>query len=363
MSDIKSASVFGKNKKVNLSYYDKGGTRYRFSTGMSDTKRNRQVTERDKFRLAQEHYEKNCPSTAKTLYKELALEALRTTSKTRSKEAQNDYEALLEKNILPFLGNMEIGMIRATDIEKCADLLVDANYSQSRIDKNWGVLRMTFQYFFKAGFIEVSPVERADKPKSIREKTDSSCKFYPPSDVVRIVSGATGWFKHYLMTVFQTGIRTSEGLALQWDNIDFEQRKITIKYSVLKGKLKSTKTGIVRVIEMSQVLYDSLQIHYENRLDSPFVFPSPKTLKAFVGTNSLVRSHLKPLLKRLGIEYRTLYATRHSFATNLITTGVPINQVQRLLGHTQITTTMNYVKNGLADSDEIRSKLDKMYSA
>ncbi len=115
---------------------------------------------------------------------------------------------------------------------------------------------------------------------------------------------------------------------------------------------------------MSQVLYDDLQEHYKNRLDSEFVFPSPKTLQPFVGTNNLVRNYFKPLLKRLGIEYRTLYATRHSFGSNLINSGAPISYVQNALGHSTPRMTLEkYVKGGRFDSKEVLPILDRMYAS
>ena len=69
-----------------------------------------------------------------------------------------------------------------------------------------------------------------------------------------------------------------------------------------------------------------------------------------------VKTYLKPLLERLNITYKTLYATRHSFASSVVENNMPITLAQKYLGHTKLSTTMDYyVKNGLIDIAKIDS--------
>ena len=163
------------------------------------------------------------------------------------------------------------------------------------------------------------------------------------------------------MTMFYSLMRTSEGLALQWKYIDFETRKLTIAHSVKKCKLKDTKTSKIRTVDIPDVLHEALLEHYETRLSDIFVFPSYKTLQPYHGSASLIKNHLKPLLKKLNIEYKTLYSTRHSGASALANANVSLVFIQKMLGHSRISTTDAYIRNSLIDSSEMSASLNAMY--
>ncbi|MFN2269171.1 MAG: site-specific integrase, partial [Desulfonatronovibrio sp.] len=69
-----------------------------------------------------------------------------------------------------------------------------------------------------------------------------------------------------------------------------------------------------------------------------FVFPSPKTGKPFVS----IFNSWNQARKRAGLEDVRIHDLRHSFASFLVNGGRSIYEVGRLLGHTQIKTTMRY---------------------
>ena len=73
-----------------------------------------------------------------------------------------------------------------------------------------------------------------------------------------------------------------------------------------------------------------------------FVFPSPKGKS--IDDRMLQRRILKPVLKKLGLEDRDLYAARHSFGTRAVQQGMSLTDVAYLMGHTTVETAMrNYV--------------------
>ena len=364
MITVKSVRVFQKNGKLYLDYYLTSGERVRTSTGMLDTKHNRLVVEKGKFSLAQEHYEKNRSADVQTLFKDIALEALQSSAEHREPDTQFDYENLLKSSLLPAFGNKKIGDILPKDIEVWKKKVIQTGISKSRFHKHWSTLSMIMKYLHRNRMITENPLTFVDRnSKAFKAQKDSSRKYYTDKEVFAILNGAQGWFRAFVHVLFLTGMRTSEGLALSWEDIDFEAKKITIRHSVKKGIIKGTKTGIVRQVDMSTTLYNELLIHYDKRISDTYLFPSSKTMKPYHGTNSVVRNNFKPLLKDLGIEYKTLYASRHSYASNLILKNAPLSYVQSALGHTKLSTTMVYVKNGLIDGDEMRPILDSMYSA
>lgn len=367
---IKSVRVFVKNFKLNLDYYLEDGKRYRFSTGIKDTALNKKRLEREKEELAQAHYDKIRPSDAKTLFNDLALEALRSTASNRQEDTQLDYEGIFHRSLAPFFKDKTIGEIKPMHIIKWKDLTIQKGISKSRFHKHWTTLGMIFKYCYINEMIEKNPMELVDRNSKLFSKPtsrSSADKYYTQEEVMQMLEHSEGWFKALLYTMFLTGMRVGEALGLQWKCIDMENRTITIAYSVKKSKLKSTKTSTIRVVNIATPLYEILKIHYQNRLSDVYVFPSSKPSKdnqhlPYHGSNSVVRNHLKPLLKKLNIPYRTLQATRHSFASNLVLSNTPLTYIQKMLGHSKLSTTMDfYIKNGLIDSAEITPILDKMY--
>ncbi len=361
---IKTVRLFIKGGKINLDTYDANGKRWRFSTGMSDTKHNRLVVERQKFSLAIAHLEANQPSNADTKFDELALEALRSTKDERSVEVQDDYESIYERLIKPLLGMMAIGAIKAKHIEELKRKLIARGMSKSRFNKHWTTLNLIFAYLFKNELIDKNPmslVKRASK--SFKETEDDRDKYYSLEESKAIMDNATGWFQAFITTLLMTGCRSSEISGLTWDRIDFEKGQITIARSTKKRVLKCTKTGKTRVVDMPTPLVEILRQHYENRISDKFVFPSPRSGLPFYASNMIIKTYLKPLLKELDIPYKTLYATRHTYASLLIENNVPITYVQKMLGHANLSTTMLYIKNTLMDTKAMLPKIDNLYSA
>ena len=364
--NIKSVRLFEKVKKINIDYYTLDGKRHRFSTGIVFTKKNMSALERQKLQRAQAHYEANLPSNGDTLFKDIALEALRSTADDRALDTQLDYEGLLECSLLPAFSKMAIGDIKPRDIEKWKRAVINIGISKSRFHKHWTTLGMILKYCAKNDLIIKDPMQYVSRSsKSFKVSKDRSTEYYTPPEVSAILKHTTGWFRAFIHTLFLTGMRTGEALALQWSHIDFTKRVLNIEFSNRKGVLKETKTGKSRNVDMSSLLYDELLIYYNNKLDERYVFPSTKDhSKLFYEPKTIVEHHLKPLLKELDIEYKTLYATRHSFASNLVLNNVPITYVQKMLGHSKLTTTMDfYVKNGLIDSSDMAPLLDNLYSA
>jgi integrase len=71
---------------------------------------------------------------------------------------------------------------------------------------------------------------------------------------------------------------------------------------------------------------------------------------------------LKPLLTELDIEYKTLYATRHSAASIMVENNLPLTYVQKQLGHKKLSTTMDfYIKNGFVNESGRDERIDRLY--
>lgn len=140
--------------------------------------------------------------------------------------------------------------------------------------------------------------------------------------------------KAILELLFSTGLRVSELVALNKDDIDFQ----TKEFSVIG---KGNKT---RLVFLSQPALEWLFVYLQKRTDTcPALFTGTR----YGGKNRLSIRAVQKLVgvyaKRAGIPFKiSPHIIRHCFATDLLRSGADLRSVQELLGHKNIATTQIY---------------------
>jgi len=124
-----------------------------------------------------------------------------------------------------------------------------------------------------------------------------------------------------------TGMRKGEMFKLAWDDVDLRRKEITIH---------ETKNNEYRIIPMNELVEDALKKH-PRHITSNLVLARPDGKPYHdlsVAFNSLMEKARLPRIR--------IHDLRHSFASNLVIAGVPLNVVMELMGQKDITTTMIY---------------------
>jgi integrase len=144
-------------------------------------------------------------------------------------------------------------------------------------------------------------------------------------------------WREIIFTFIRTGLRFGELIALKWQDIDFDQKIITVQRSIARGRIGSPKSNKIRKIPLANDLATLFSL---KKRVGEFVFCDPK------GEVLKQKGCDKKILKfglMAGIEKRTTWhVLRHSFATHLANNGTAIPVVQALLGHSDLRTTMRY---------------------
>ena len=142
--------------------------------------------------------------------------------------------------------------------------------------------------------------------------------------------------KHYalLAVTYGCGLRVSEAVALQVKNIDGERHLLHVQHG---------KGGKDRMVPLTGALLDVLRAYW--RLGHPMVwlFPSERLVgqPVTVTTAQRVYRHAK---RRSGVKKcGGIHGLRHAYATHQLEHGLPLNELQKYLGHSDLRTTERYL--------------------
>lgn len=158
-----------------------------------------------------------------------------------------------------------------------------------------------------------------------------------------------------LMFALRTGARAGEQRAIEWADLDWHNRQVIIRKSLAANsdEVGHTKSGKERRVPMRDALMAALkEIRGLRHLQGGRVFALPNG-KPY----SLDQLHerLWSSCRRAGVREVRWHDLRHSFASQLIASGVDIVSVQRWLGHSSIAMTMRYahLAPGAGDAIEV----------
>lgn len=153
----------------------------------------------------------------------------------------------------------------------------------------------------------------------------------------------------FLYFLFKTGVRNSEAIGLRVGKIDFNKKVIvidevmarTVKGTNSKERVrKETKNGKVRLLPLTDDLIAVLSPLLNNKHFDDLVFTSKMGLP--IDDHKFQRRIFKPVLNKLGIEERVLYACRHTFGSRCIDQGLSPVMTAFLMGNNPETALRNY---------------------
>ncbi len=151
------------------------------------------------------------------------------------------------------------------------------------------------------------------------------------------------------------GLSSSELLALRWRDIDFAGQRIHIRraWSQAAKIEKAPKSGKVRSVPLVEELIGPLdrlsrRDHFADADDLVFASETGGHLDAWA-----LRRRYTATLKRAGLRRITFHSLRHAFGSTAVR-AFPLSDVQAMLGHAHVTTTMRYVHHRPGADDAAR---------
>jgi integrase/recombinase XerD len=170
-----------------------------------------------------------------------------------------------------------------------------------------------------------------------------------PDEVLRLLEAATAGRARLLFQIaYACGLRVSELVRLQVRDIDSARMVIVVRQG---------KGGKDRLVPLSQRLLEELRRYWKERRPKTWLFPAQR------GTGHLCVDWVQRLCRRLVAraalgKRATLHTLRHSYATHLLEAGVDLLTLQKILGHSALSTTARYVHLSTRHLQKAPSLLD-----
>ena len=285
-------------------------------------------------------------------FKEVADEWWDNVYSTLAIQSVKTYKPALERSIKHF-GDKMVAEITAQHIRAYLTALARDGYAHKTLANTKIVLNQIFREAVLNGDIPFNPCRDVPIPNCKKSERRNAAS---PEDEKKVIESADVWLFPFI--AIYTGMRKGEILALQWQDIDFEKRIINVTKSVCHdGKspvIKKPKTKRSRrIVPIIQPLHDELMKHIGK--------PTDYIISRDGGKSPLSSSQYEDEMQRFhnitGTSC-TAHQLRHSFATIAFENGIAPKMVQELLGHTQLSTTMDIYtdfrdQSMLAAADEL----------
>jgi len=267
------------------------------------------------------------PKIVKTPFEKFKEEYLKySLANKKPRTAQRDGVSL--KPLEDFFKGKFLSEIHPFLIEKYKQKRKEDGVTTRTINIEMACLRHMFNMAMKWGKAQKNPL----KDVKFFKEPEAKDRILSPEEEIKLLDAIRSSRKgQHLEAIITTGIlsgmRKSELLGLEWSNVDFGTRIITVE---------GTKSGYIRKIPMSSKLTEILQ-DVRKKSCSEYVFSDGEG-KPF----KEVRTSLKNALKKAGIEGVTLHTLRHTYGSRLGMLGTDVKTIQELMGHRDIKMTMRY---------------------
>lgn len=244
------------------------------------------------------------------------------------KSTLQDYNSAIYHHLVPTFGDLTIAELTASKVKEWLSELPCSNKRKGNI---LIPLRQMFDELYHDEIIDKNPLTR------VKNLPNETCEPEPftQNEIARILNELTGQAKNLIQFAFYSGLRTSELIALCWQDVDFENNRIFVRQAYVRGQLKNTKTksGKREVMLQPQAKEALLNQHVFTKQQNKIVFHDPYTNKSWTNDQPIRKKIWIPALKKASIKYRKPYQTRHTFASMMLSRGEHYMWVAQQMGH------------------------------
>lgn len=261
------------------------------------------------------------------------------TEKALSVNSAKSYETDL-KGFFNYLYQQQLCPLKSERGEIIGYLieLQHRGYSTSSIARVLSSIKQFYRFLISEGKIKHDPTEGIKSPR-LWIRLPKALSSDETNKLLSVILGSKYFLRDITMLelVYSSGLRVSELVNLKLSDINFEAGFIRVRG---KGEKERIVPVARRTLERVQLYLVELRPKLLKKGVSDYLFLNNRGLPM---TRQRFWQNLKMIGRQAGIEV-TPHMLRHSFATHLLEGGADLRSVQKMLGHSDISTTQIYTK-------------------
>ena len=286
---------------------------------------------------------------------------LKKVEKDLQKNTYQSYHNMIYSKIQRYFTekkHITVGNITPTDIEDFYAYLYRFGVTSNTVIHYHAILRVGFKRAIKDGLIDINPFDRIDRPK----KNKFNGSFYAEEELVALLELVHDDIIYpAILLAGGLGLRRSEVLGVRWSRIDWDKKTVLLDTKIVEYK-RDGKTIVEpqeemknktsrRTLPLPQPVYEMLleqkekqdfyKRHFRKSYNPNFTDYVCVTQMGDILRPAYVTQRFKDLLNKYGLRHIRFHDLRHTFASLLLAKDVPLINVSKFLGHSDLSTTAN----------------------
>ena len=337
---------------IQYRYTDWQGNRKKSTKRGFNTKREAEEWVRNFLMSQQADFNMYFEDFLKLYYEDMAARIRENTMNTK--------KYIIDLKILPYFGKKSINSITPADIRKWQNELMSQGYSQTYLRTINNQLTAIFNYAVKYYDLKNNPCRKAG---SMGKNQADEMNFWTKEEFSDFADSIMDKQDSYtaFTTLFWTGMRIGELLALTPADINFEEKTISISKSYQRIKRKDVITPPKtpksnRIITVPDFLLADIKDYMNS------IYGLKDTDRLFPLTKSFMEHEMQRGIKNSGVKRIRIHDIRHSHCALLFEMGIAPLEVADRLGHERVETTLNIYAHIYPNKQKhLSDKLEQVY--
>jgi integrase len=199
------------------------------------------------------------------------------TSRGVRPETLKDYRRMLERHVLPRFGSKRLRDIRPLHVRRFASELLAAGMAPSMVRLNIAPLRALFATAVEDELIRRNPCSGLRLAQSVETVDDERARALTEAQLAGLIAAVPEQHRLFVEFLAHTGVRISEGIAVQWGDLDLPNLRVHVRRRIYRGTVAPPKTRYGRRrIPLSPGMVERLTERAQRCAprDTDLVFPS-----------------------------------------------------------------------------------------